>query len=67
MVPITMDSKVAQTAIIIVLPKDSSNAVFSNNLKYHWTLKPFQLKYGLVVVALKEFTTITIIGINKNK
>jgi hypothetical protein len=67
MVPTIMASKVLHNAIIMVFPKDSKSGAFSNNFKYQSKVNPFQLKYGLEVVALKEFTTITIIGINKNK
>ena len=59
-------STVLTTAIIIVLPKDVSSALFSNNFTYQSSENPCQVKYGFLVVALKELTITTTIGINRN-
>lgn len=54
-------------AINMVFPKELKSAVLSKSFIYQSKVNPFQLKYGFDVAALKELTTITIIGRNKNR
>ena len=54
-------------AIIIVFPNDCKSVWLSNSLTYQSNEKPFQLRYGLDLVALNELATMYIMGANKNK
>ena len=66
-VPIIVARTVLVTAITMVLENASSSELLSHSFTYQSNVKPFQLIYGFEVVALKEFTTITEIGKNKNR
>ena len=66
-VPMIVASMVLTTAMIMVFPNASSKEVLSHSFTYQSRVKPFQLIYGFVVVALKEFTTITDMGRNRNR
>jgi hypothetical protein len=54
-------------AIIIVFSKDCKSNLLSNSFIYQSNVNPFHDKYGFDVVELKEFTTITTMGKNKNR
>ena len=61
-VPTIVARIVLVSAINIVFPKELNKASLSNNLMYQSKVKPFHERYGFVVVAFIELTTITEIG-----
>ena len=62
-----VESMVLASAIIMVFPKDSRRAVLLHSFMYQSNVNPFQLRYGLVFVALNEFVTMTKIGRNRKR
>ena len=66
-VPMIVASIMLVIAIIIVFPNDCKSVWLSNSLTYQSNEKPFQLRYGLDLVALNELATMYIMGANKNK
>ena len=58
----TVAMTVVAMARTIVLPNEASSALSEKSFEYQARVKPFQVMYGLVSVALNELATMTAIG-----